>query len=107
MTDAHETAYYNAMEADADFSENLQRQFGEDVGDRRYDVNREGWDAQTIEASERFHECNAALAEQVRLLRRGAVSLPLLAFQACIGIGLASGVAAVVTWAQGVIGGAL
>lgn len=38
---------------------------------------------------------------------RGAVSLPLLAFQACCALGLASGVAAVVAWAQGVLGGVL
>ena len=47
--------------------------------------------------------CPAVLRDR----ETGAVSLPLLTFQACAAIGLASGVVSVVTWAQGVLGGLL
>jgi hypothetical protein len=52
-------------------------------------------------------ELKAWRLEQAGRLQRGAVSLPLLTMQAAIAVGLASGVASIVAWAQGVLGGVL
>ena len=53
-------------------------------------------------------DCSAnPCAAVLRDREAGSVSLPLLTFQACAAVGLASGVVSVVTWAQGVLGGLL
>jgi hypothetical protein len=53
-------------------------------------------------------DCSANPCAAVQRDREaGAVSLPLTAAQAAIALGLASGVASLMAWAQGLIGGVL
>lgn len=92
------------------FQANLVRQFGKQAGDRRYDRTMTGWDAATIAAHDHFTVATQEWHDRIvsnRAQQSGAISLPLLAFQAAAGIGIASGVLAVVNWAQAAIGGAL
>ena len=55
-----EMAYHLLVEECDIFQYNLERQFGKNAGDHRYDRTRAGWDDKTKAAGEAFDKARAA-----------------------------------------------
>jgi hypothetical protein len=84
-----------------------QEQYGASNGDELNAlVHGEGFEPFTSEEYDELCE-RLNFRDYATPYERGAVSLPLAAAQAAIALGLASGVASLMAWAQGLIGGVL